>query len=123
MLLWGPLGGKFLGFMITYRGIEGNSDKCRAVIDMRSLNCINEVQRLTRRIVTLSRFMERSVDRSHLFYKVLKNAAKFEWTEECKNAFNDRWFVCLILFMCSSCLKMGTIYFIDMVRYLLSGVF
>lgn len=28
--------GKFLGFMITRRGIEENPDKCRAILEMRS---------------------------------------------------------------------------------------
>lgn len=28
--------GKFLGFMLTTRGIKANLDKCRAIIEMRS---------------------------------------------------------------------------------------
>jgi len=28
--------GKFLGFMLTYRGIEANPDKCEVVITMRN---------------------------------------------------------------------------------------
>ena len=32
--------GKFLGFMITQRGIEANPDKCRAVLNMKCLTCI-----------------------------------------------------------------------------------
>ncbi|RDY11150.1 hypothetical protein CR513_04227, partial [Mucuna pruriens] len=33
---FGVQAGRFLGFMLTERGIEANSDKCRAVINMRS---------------------------------------------------------------------------------------
>ncbi|RDX77340.1 hypothetical protein CR513_42558, partial [Mucuna pruriens] len=33
---FGVRAGKFLGFMLTKRGIEANPDKCQAVIDMRS---------------------------------------------------------------------------------------
>nr|KYP44258.1 Retrovirus-related Pol polyprotein from transposon 17.6 [Cajanus cajan] len=34
--VFGVQGGKFLGFMLTCRGIEANSDKCQALINMRS---------------------------------------------------------------------------------------
>jgi len=37
-------GGKFLGFMLTHRGIEANPDKCRAITDMRSPKNIKDVQ-------------------------------------------------------------------------------
>ncbi|WJX77767.1 hypothetical protein P8452_61043 [Trifolium repens] len=33
---FGVQSGKFLGFMLTNRGIEANPDKCQAIIDMRS---------------------------------------------------------------------------------------
>ncbi|XP_016199548.1 uncharacterized protein LOC107640548 [Arachis ipaensis] len=36
--------GKFLGFMLTNRGIEANPEKCRAILDMASLQTIKEVQ-------------------------------------------------------------------------------
>jgi len=29
-------GGRFLAFMLTYRGIEENAEKCEAIITMRS---------------------------------------------------------------------------------------
>ncbi|XP_072074319.1 uncharacterized protein [Arachis hypogaea] len=38
---------KFLGFMITQKGVEANPDKCEAVLKMTSLGCIKDVQRLT----------------------------------------------------------------------------
>jgi len=40
---------KFLGFMLTQRGIEANPEKCKAIIEMRSPVTIKEVQRLTGR--------------------------------------------------------------------------
>jgi len=33
--VFGVAGGKFLGFMLTHKGIEANPDKCQAVVDMR----------------------------------------------------------------------------------------
>jgi len=36
--------GKFLGFLLTERGIEANPRKCAAIIAMRSLISVKEVQ-------------------------------------------------------------------------------
>ena len=36
--------GKFLGFVLTERGIEANPDKCAAIIAMRSPTSVKEVQ-------------------------------------------------------------------------------
>ena len=56
--------GKFLGFIGNNRGIEANPDKIKAVLDMPSPSSIKEVQRLTRRIIALSRFVSRASDKS-----------------------------------------------------------
>jgi len=45
---FGVEGGKFLGFMLTHRGIEANPDKCQAILNMRSPNSVKEVQQLGR---------------------------------------------------------------------------
>nr|KYP46591.1 Retrovirus-related Pol polyprotein from transposon opus [Cajanus cajan] len=52
--VFGVQGGKFLGFMITSRGIEANPEKCKAIIQMQSLQTVKEVQRLAGRLVSLS---------------------------------------------------------------------
>ncbi|MCI34583.1 gag-pol polyprotein, partial [Trifolium medium] len=54
---FGVQAGKFLGFMLTNRGIEANPEKCQAIIDMRSPTSVKEVQQLTGRITALSRFL------------------------------------------------------------------
>ncbi|XP_057444129.1 uncharacterized protein LOC130736305 [Lotus japonicus] len=51
---FGIQGGKFLGFMITSRGIEKNPDKCKAIQEMKIPSSVKEVQRQTGRIETLS---------------------------------------------------------------------
>jgi len=33
---FGVMAGKFMGFMVTQRGIEANPDKCEAILNMRS---------------------------------------------------------------------------------------
>jgi len=45
---FGVEGGKFLGFMLTHRGIQANPDKCQAIVGMRSPKNIKEVQQLLR---------------------------------------------------------------------------
>ena len=45
---------KFLGFMLIKRGIEVNPVKCKAIIEMRRLLSIKEIQRLNNWIATLS---------------------------------------------------------------------
>nr|KYP59831.1 hypothetical protein KK1_015272 [Cajanus cajan] len=39
-------GGKFLGFMLSNRGIEANPDKCQTILDMKSPGTLKEVQKL-----------------------------------------------------------------------------
>jgi len=41
--VFGIEGGKFLGFMLTSRGIEANPDKCRALETMRSPDSLKKV--------------------------------------------------------------------------------
>ena len=54
---FGVEAGKFLGFMLTSRGIEVNPDKCGAVLNMQSPRTIKEVQQLIGRIAALTRFL------------------------------------------------------------------
>ena len=46
---------KFLGFMVSQRGIEANPDKIRAILDMEPPKNIKEVQSLTGRVAALNR--------------------------------------------------------------------
>ncbi|XP_068476954.1 uncharacterized protein [Phaseolus vulgaris] len=54
--VFGVEAGKFLGFMLTERGIEANPDKCAAIIAMRSPTSVKEVQQLMGRMAALSSF-------------------------------------------------------------------
>lgn len=46
--------GKFLGFMLTYRGIKANPNKCEAFIAMRSLENVNEFEKMIGRLAFVS---------------------------------------------------------------------
>ena len=73
--------------MVSYRGIEEDLDKIQAILDMKPLRSIKEVQSLTGRVAALNRFVPKTTDKCLLFFKVLRKA--FEWTNECQKAFQD----------------------------------
>ena len=79
--------GKFLGFMVSHRGIEANLEKIKTILDMKSPQNIKEVQSLTGRVATLNRFVSKAIDKCLPFFKVLKK--EFEWADECQKAFKD----------------------------------
>ena len=65
---FGVSAGKFLGFIVNNRGIEANPDKIKAVLDMLPPSNIKDIQRLTGRIVALSRFVSRASDKCRPFF-------------------------------------------------------
>ena len=77
--------GKFLGFIVNNRGIEANPDKIKAMLDMLPPSNIKDIQRLTRRIDNLSRFVSKASDKCQSFFQVLKKP--FQWDAHCKEAF------------------------------------
>ena len=79
--------GKFLGFMVSHRGIKANPEKIKAILDMKPPQNIKEVQFLTERVAALNRFISKAIDKCLPFFRVLKNA--FEWKDECQKAFQD----------------------------------
>ena len=54
--------GKFFCFIVNSRGIEANLDKIKIVLDMLPPSNIKDIQRLTRRIAPLSRFVSKASD-------------------------------------------------------------
>lgn len=50
---------------------------------------IMEVQRLTRCVADLSRFISRSTEQCPSFFKTLKKLKDVQWTEECQKAFKN----------------------------------
>ena len=53
--LFGVGSGKFLGYMVTHRGIEFNPDQIKAINDLKPPQNAKEVQKLTGMIVALNR--------------------------------------------------------------------
>ena len=76
--------GKFLGFMVSQRGIQANPDKVKVIIEVKSPKTLKEVQSLTGKVAGLNRFVSRSMNKCLQFFKVLKKA--FQWTNKCEEA-------------------------------------
>jgi len=87
--VFGVEGGKFLGFMLTDRGIEANLDKCRAIIEMKSPRNVKEVQRLIGRITALSRFMPKMAEKTKPIISLLKKTSRFSWDDRCETIFGE----------------------------------
>ncbi|XP_027063199.2 uncharacterized protein [Coffea arabica] len=87
--VFGVTSGKFLGYLVSHRGIEANPDKIKAIQDMSPPRNIREVQRLNGRLAALNRFLFQSAEKALPFFKVLKKSDQFAWTEECQSAFNQ----------------------------------
>ena len=58
--VFGVSSGKFLGFMVSQRGIEANPDKIKAILEMSPPKTIKEIQSLTGKAAALNRFVSRS---------------------------------------------------------------
>ncbi|GKV42983.1 hypothetical protein SLEP1_g50332 [Rubroshorea leprosula] len=81
--------GKFLGYVVSKKGIEVNPEKVLAVQQMEPPKTVKDVQRLTGRVAALHRFIARSVERCLPFFKVLREPKNFQWTDICQRAFDE----------------------------------
>ncbi|XP_034695622.1 uncharacterized protein LOC117921772 [Vitis riparia] len=79
--------GKFLGFMVTQRGIEVNPDQIRVVMETSVQSNKKELQHLIGRLVALRRFIARFIDKLRPFFLMLKGVGTLGWTEDCQSAF------------------------------------
>ncbi|XP_021757954.1 uncharacterized protein LOC110722990 [Chenopodium quinoa] len=84
--VFGVKSGKFLGFMVSERGIDANPDKVNAVLQMKQPKTIHDIQRLTGRMAGLTRFISKSADKALPFFMVLRKNKAFEWGKEQSDA-------------------------------------
>ena len=84
---FGIASGKFLGFMISQRGIETNPNKIQAILNMEPPRNVKDIQSLNGLVASFNRFVSKATDKCLPFFKVLRKA--FEWTDECQQAFED----------------------------------
>ena len=66
--------GKFLGFMVSQRGIKINLKKIRAIVELGPPKMVKEVQSLNSKIVTLNTFVSRVTNKCLPFFCILKRS-------------------------------------------------
>ena len=79
---FGVSSGKFLGLIISQKGIEETPDKIQAILSMELPKNVKEVQSLIGWVAALNRFISKVTYKYLPFFKVLSKA--FEWTDECQ---------------------------------------
>ena len=79
--------GKFLGYMVTHRGIEVSPDQIKAINGLQAPRNPKEVQKLTGMIAALNRFISRSANWCWPLYLLINKWKGFEWSEDCVRAF------------------------------------
>jgi hypothetical protein len=85
--VFGVRQGKILGYLVSHRGIEANSTKIQAIINMTPPQSTRDVQRLTGRLAALNRFISKSAEQSLPFLKTPCGAKDFAWGPEQAAAF------------------------------------
>ena len=84
---FGVSASRFLGFMMTLRGIEANPSQLKVILESPTPSSRKEVQQLTGRLVALGRFISRFTDRLKPFFATLRGANRAGWNEECDRDF------------------------------------
>ncbi|KAL2232303.1 UNVERIFIED_CONTAM: Retrovirus-related Pol polyprotein from transposon 17.6 [Sesamum indicum] len=74
---FGVRGRKFLGYMISEKGIEANPEKISAIMHMPPPKSIKKVQKLAGKLASLNRFISQSADKGFHFFKILRGTAKY----------------------------------------------
>ena len=69
---FGVASGKLLGYMVSERGIEVDSDKIRAILDMLALRTKRGVRGFLGRLQYINRFIARLIDISEPIFKLLR---------------------------------------------------
>jgi hypothetical protein len=84
--VFGVSRGMLLGFVVSKRGIEANSQKITAITKMGPIQDQKGVQRVTGGLAALSRFISRLGERALPLYQLLEKSKQFSWNPEAKEA-------------------------------------
>jgi hypothetical protein len=81
--------GMLLGFIVSERGIEANSEKIAAITNRGPIKDLKGVQRVMGCLAALSRFISRLGERGLPLYRLLRKADRFTWTPEAEEALGN----------------------------------
>ncbi|GJS32285.1 reverse transcriptase domain-containing protein [Tanacetum coccineum] len=82
----------FLGYKVNTMGLKVCPDKVDTVLNIPSLKCLKDVQKLNGKLASLNRFLAKSAEKSLSFFKTLKKCTKksdFHWTAKAEDAFKQ----------------------------------
>ena len=78
--VFGVTAGKFLGFMVSQRGIEVNLEKVQAILKLEPPRTMKAVESLNGKVAALNRFVSKATDKCLPFFRILRKL--FEWTDK-----------------------------------------
>jgi hypothetical protein len=81
--------GKFLGCLVSTKGIEANPSKIEAILRMEPPSIKKGAQQLAGRLASLNRFISRSAERNMSFFEILKSAEVFQWGPAQQKTFEE----------------------------------
>lgn len=84
---FGVTSGKLLGFLVTNRGIEVDSVKVKAILEMPPPKTEKEIRGFLGRLQYISRFIARLTSTCEPIFKLLRKGEPKEWNDQCQQAF------------------------------------
>jgi hypothetical protein len=78
-----------LGLLVSYRGIEANPEKIKAIEAMWPPARIKDVQKLAESLAALSCFISRLAERVLPFFKLSRKSGPFSWAKEAEQVFQE----------------------------------
>jgi len=85
----GVSSGKFLGFIVTSKGIHLNPDKVKPIQSMHLSKNLKELRGLQGRLAYIRRFIANLSRRCQPFTRLMKKGVSFVWNKACQEAFED----------------------------------
>ncbi|KAG9446452.1 hypothetical protein H6P81_012580 [Aristolochia fimbriata] len=86
---FGVSSGKFLGFVVTHRGIEIDQTKINVIQQMPEPKTLSELKSLQGHLAYIRRFISNLAGRCQPFSHLMKKDTPFEWDESCRRAFQN----------------------------------
>jgi hypothetical protein len=87
--VFGVKKGKFLGCLVSTKGIEANPSKIEPILRMEPPCTKKGAQQLAERLASLNRFISRSAERNIPFFEILKSVEVFQWGSAQQKAFEE----------------------------------
>ncbi|GJT11804.1 reverse transcriptase domain-containing protein [Tanacetum coccineum] len=84
--------GKFLGYIVTSKGIRENPEKAKVVVNMPSPSNLKQMQRLSGKLAALNRFLSKAAEKALPCLDTLKKCTSkkdFHWIVEAEEAFQE----------------------------------